>query len=131
MCIRCALFVSFHKLYSSQTPRLSQAKGLEFDSVALIGFFSYIEDRCSGDEWRNALLWLSSTSSLAVTESTEVVSGVRLRDCDYTLHSPQVSDEAMMLYTALTRAKDRSECSMLQVCYCSIKSVFSNMKLFV
>lgn len=123
--------MSFHKLYSSQTTHLSQAKGLEFDSVALIGFFSYIEDRCSGDEWRNALLWLSSTSSLAVTESTEVVSGVRLRDCDYTLHSPQVSDEVMMLYTALTRAKDRRECSMLQVWYCSIKSVFSNLKFLM
>ena len=86
-----------------------EAKGLEFDSVALIGFFSYIENRCSGGEWINVLLWLSSTTSLAVTDSAEMIMGRRLDDCDYRESNPQISDEAMMLYTALTRAKDRSE----------------------
>ena len=65
---------------------------MEFDSVALIGFFSYIEERCSGGEWLNALAWLESTSSLAQTWPTgEVISGTRLQDCDYTLSNPQVS----------------------------------------
>jgi len=109
VCIRCDLFVSFHKYSHTVKPRLSQAKGLEFDSVALIGFFSYIENRCSGGEWVNVLLWLSSTTSLAVTDSAEMIMGRRLDDCDYRLTNPQLSDEAMMLYTALTRAKDRSE----------------------
>ena len=89
-----------------------EAKGLEFDSVALIGFFSYIENRCSGGEWINVLLWLSSTTSLAVTDSVEMIMGRRLDDCDYRESNPQISDEAMMLYTALTRAKDRSEYSL-------------------
>jgi hypothetical protein len=84
-----------------------EAKGLEFDACALIGFFDYIE--CSGgssEAWQNVLRWLSSTSSLTKTSSTgEMVAGVRLEDCDYRLSAPKVSDEAMLLYTALTRAR--------------------------
>jgi len=84
-----------------------EAKGLEFDAVALIGFFSYIEERGSSNEWHNVLRWLSSSSSLTKTSSTgEKIAGVMLEDCDYRLSAPNVSDEAMMLYTALTRARN-------------------------
>ena len=68
-----------------------ESKGLEFDSVCLIGFLQYIEDRCSGAEWKNALLWLFSKTSLSVTSSSEQFFGARLTDCDYTISSPQVS----------------------------------------
>ena len=84
-----------------------EAKGLEFDAVALIGFFSYIEERGSSNEWHNVLRWLSSSSSLTKSSSTgERVAGRMLEDCDYRLSAPNVSDEAMMLYTALTRARN-------------------------
>ena len=84
-----------------------EAKGLEFDSVALIGFFSYIDECGSSEQWTNVLRWLSSSSTLSKTSSTgEKVSGVVLADCDYTLSAPNVSDEAMMVYTALTRARN-------------------------
>ena len=84
-----------------------EAKGLEFDAVALIGFFSYIEERGSSNEWHNVLRWLSSSSSLTKTSSTgEKIAGVMLEDCDYRLSAPNVSDETMMLYTALTRARN-------------------------
>jgi hypothetical protein len=84
-----------------------EAKGLEFDACALIGFFTNIEEAGSKDEWLNALRWLSSSSSLTKTASTgEKVDGLMLTDCDYRLSAPNVSDEAMMLYTALTRARN-------------------------
>lgn len=85
-----------------------EAKGLEFDSVALIGFFAYIEERGSAEQWRNALRWLSSTSSITQTNPTgEKVAGVMLDDCDYTVSHPQIADEAMMVYTALTRSRSQ------------------------
>ena len=85
-----------------------EAKGLEFDSVALIGFFSYIEKRGSAEQWRNVLRWLSSTSSITQTSPTgEKISGVMLDDCYYTISHPQIADEAMMVYTALTRSRSQ------------------------
>ena len=85
-----------------------EAKGLEFDSVALIGFFAYIEERGSAEQWRNVLRWLSSTSSITQTSPTgEKISGVMLDDCDYTISHPQIADEAMMVYTALTRSRSQ------------------------
>jgi len=87
-----------------------EAKGLEFDSVAVVGFFSYFEERGSTNQWQNVLRWLSSTSGVTTTQPTgEVVSGVMLEDCDYTITHPEISDEAMMLYTALTRARNQRE----------------------
>ena len=69
-----------------------EAKGLEFDACALVGFLGYMEDRGSGEEWVNALRWLSSSTTLANTDSTgEVVNGVMLADCDYRLSAPNVS----------------------------------------
>ena len=85
-----------------------EAKGLEYPSVALVGFFQFIEEGGSAEPWTNALRWLSSSFSLTTTESSgEQVAGVRLADCDYTLSHPNVADEAMILYTALTRARER------------------------
>ncbi|KAL7532577.1 hypothetical protein ACHAXR_004716 [Thalassiosira sp. AJA248-18] len=84
-----------------------EAKGLEFDACCLIGFFSFVEERGSSEQWTNVLRWLSSSSSLTKNSSTgEKVAGVMLSDCDYRLSAPNVSDEAMMLYTALTRARN-------------------------
>ena len=71
-----------------------EAKGLEFDACALIGFFGFIEARAESgsDQWQNVLRWLSSSSSLTKTSSTgEKVSGVMLGDCDYRLSAPNVS----------------------------------------
>ena len=85
-----------------------EGKGLEFDSVALIGFCAYIEKRGSAEQWQNALRWLYSKSGLKVSAPTgEQIAGVPLHDCDYTITHPQVADEAMMLYTALTRARSQ------------------------
>lgn len=84
-----------------------EAKGLEFNACALIGFFGFIDELGSKEEWQNVLRWLSSTSSITKTSSTgEKVDGLMLTDCDYRLSAPNVSDEAMMLYTALTRARN-------------------------
>ena len=89
---------------------MREAKGLEFDACALIGFFSFIEECGSSAEWRNVLRWLSSSNGLNITSSpAEIVAGVRLDDCDYKLSAPNVSDEAMMLYTAMTRARNNRE----------------------
>ncbi|CAB9522305.1 Tetratricopeptide repeat and ankyrin repeat containing 1 [Seminavis robusta] len=92
---------------------VSEAKGLEFDAVCLLGFFSYFESRGSGAAWKNALAWLFSTKGLTTTDSSaEVVvfgqgSGFKLEPCDYLLSHPEVEEEAMLLYTALTRARNR------------------------
>ena len=84
-----------------------EAKGLEFDACALIGFFGFIDELGSKEEWQNVLRWLSSSSSITKTCSTgEKIDGQMLTDCDYRLSAPNVSDEAMMLYTALTRARN-------------------------
>jgi len=83
-----------------------EAKGLEFNDVALIGFFSYIHDLGNAREWENALRWLSSSTSLTTTESCEQVQGKQLEDCDYTLTHPEILNQAMLLYTALTRARN-------------------------
>jgi len=80
--------------------------GLEFDSVALLGFFSHFEELGSSKEWKNVMRWLSSDSSLRKTSSDEVVSGVMLEDCDYRLSHPEISSQAMALYTAITRARN-------------------------
>ena len=84
-----------------------EAKGLEFDACALLGFFGHFDELGSNDEWQNVLRWLSSSSNTTKTSSTgEKVDGLMLTDCDYRLSAPNVSDEAMMLYTALTRARN-------------------------
>ena len=88
--------MTLHLLYS----------GLEFDSVALLGFFDYIEELGSSKEWKNVLRWLSSNANLRKTESDEVIAGVRLEKCDYRLSHPEVSSQGMMLYTAITRARN-------------------------
>jgi len=88
-----------------------EAKGLEFESVALVSFFSHFEKCGSGAEWRNVLLWLFSKTGLTTTESAEAISfretgkGQKLQACDYILSHPEVEDQAMMLYTAATRAR--------------------------
>ena len=91
-----------------------EAKGLGFESVALISFFSDFETRChSGPEWRNVFLWLFSKTGMTTTESAETVSfrktgkGQKLQACDYILSHPEVEDQAMLLYTALTRARNK------------------------
>ena len=80
--------------------RVREAKGLEFDACALIGFFSYFERRQSGPQWKNMILWLSSETGLTTTEG-------QFEPCDYLLSHPEVEDEAMLLYTALTRARNK------------------------
>jgi hypothetical protein len=92
-----------------------EAKGLEFESVALLSFFSHFERCGSGAEWRNVLLWLFSETGLTTTESAETVSfretgpgkGQKLNACDYILSHPEIEDMAMMLYTAATRARNK------------------------
>ncbi len=84
-----------------------EAKGLEFDACALLGFFGHFEELGSKEEWQNILRWLSSSSNITRTAGTgEIVDGLMLGDCDYRLSAPKVSDEAMMLYTGLTRARN-------------------------
>jgi hypothetical protein len=90
-----------------------EAKGLEFDAVVLLGFFSYVEQRKSNaPQWRNVLLWLFSSKGITTTESSEIIHvagqgrGQKLESCDYLLSHPEIEDQAMMLYTALTRARN-------------------------
>lgn len=59
-----------------------------------------------GREWENLLLWLSSTTGYTTTESSEKVQGRQLESCDYSLSHPEILDQAMLLYTALTRARN-------------------------
>lgn len=84
-----------------------EAKGLEFNSVALLGFFSYIDQRGMTREWENVLRWLSSTTGITTVDSSERVQGRQLSNCDYSLSHPEILDQAMLLYTALTRARNR------------------------
>lgn len=64
-----------------------EAKGLEFDSVAVVDFFSYFEAIGNKQEWKD---WLSSPTG----------------DFNYILKHPELEDQAMMLYTAITRARN-------------------------
>jgi len=73
-----------------------EAKGLEFDSVVILGFFEYFE-KTSKDEWKNSLRWLFTKKGMTTTESSEVVLGTRLESCDYLLSHPELQDEASML----------------------------------
>ena len=90
-----------------------EAKGLEFDSVVLYGFFSYFEHRNAAPLWRNVLLWLFSETGITTTASSESIvlgnrgRGQKLEPCDYLLSHPEVEDMAMLLYTALTRARNK------------------------
>ena len=106
-----ALKETFHKEgITNDIFGVREAKGLEFDAVALLGFFSYFEHRESATQWRNMLLWLFSSKGITVTESSEEITQVgrsRLESCDYLLSNPEVEDEAMLLYTALTRARNK------------------------
>ncbi|KAL3916623.1 MAG: hypothetical protein SGILL_005094 [Bacillariaceae sp.] len=83
-----------------------EAKGLEFPSVALIGFFSCFENVGSRRIWENAMRWLFSSKSVATTTSAERIQGKPLEDCNYRLPHPEMEDQLMMLYTALTRARE-------------------------
>ena len=75
-----------------------EAKGLEFDACALIGFFEYIEERGSAKQWMNVLRWLSSTSGVTTTNPTgESIAGLLLMDCDYRLSNPEISVSAIGL----------------------------------
>jgi hypothetical protein len=82
-----------------------EVKGLEFEAVALLGFFSYIDNLGSAKEWENALRWLASKTGITTRVSSEKILGRQLEDCDYRLSHPEVLDQAMMLYTALTRVR--------------------------
>jgi len=84
-----------------------EAKGLEFDSVALLGFLSTFENSGCVEEWQNVLRWLSSDKKITVTTSKEKIGGKFLMDCDYTLTCPKLSDQCMLLYTAITRARNK------------------------
>lgn len=82
-----------------------EAKGLEFPSIALVGFFAYFQQLGNQPEWENSIRWLFSTKGITVTESSEKIQGKNLESCDYILSHPEIEDQAMMLYTALTRAR--------------------------
>ena len=82
-----------------------EAKGLEFASVAVIGFFEYFEQQGSCRYWENVLRWLFSDKGITKTESGEKIAGKFLECCDYQLTHPELEDQAMMLYTAMTRAR--------------------------
>lgn len=82
-----------------------EAKGLEFPSVAVIGFFEYFEHLGTLRQWENVIRWLYSEKSLSNTDSGEKISGKYLENCDYLLTVPELEDQAMMLYTAMTRAR--------------------------
>ena len=73
-----------------------EAKGLEFDSVALLGFFELFE-KTSKEEWKNSLRWLFTEKGITTTESSETILGLRLQCCDYLLTHPELQDEASML----------------------------------
>jgi len=82
-----------------------EAKGLEFPSVAVIGFFEYFEQLGTSRQWENVIRWLYSEKSLSNTDSGEKIGGKYLENCDYLLTVPELEDQAMMLYTAMTRAR--------------------------
>lgn len=82
-----------------------EAKGLEFPSIALVGFFQYFQQLGNQREWENVIRWLFSTKGVTTTESAENIQGKNLESCDYVLSRPEIEDQAMMLYTALTRAR--------------------------
>lgn len=93
---------SSHKAGSHRIP----LSGLEFDSVALLGFFTYMDQLGKSREWENVLAWLSSHTGITTVQSSESVNGRRLENCDYNLSHPELLDQAMLLYTALTRARN-------------------------
>jgi len=82
-----------------------EAKGLEFPSVAVLNFWSFFESLDSNRPWENCLRWLHSNKTLSTTESNERIQGKNLENCDYSLAHPEIEDQAMMLYTAVTRAR--------------------------
>ena len=67
-----------------------EAKGLEFDACAVLGFFSYFEKQGNAREWQNVIRWLFSKKGLKDTESSEVVNSARLEPCDYLLSKPEI-----------------------------------------
>ena len=75
-----------------------EAKGLEFASVAVIGFFECFEQLGNSRQWENAIRWLNSSKGITTTESSEKF-GKFLESCDYQLSCPELEDQAMMLYT--------------------------------
>ena len=106
---------------------VSESKGLEFDSVALIGFFGWMAKGGSSEGWSNALRWLSSTSKEFVTDPTgEKVGGTYLAACDYVLSHPEVGDQASELDGAIktddefVSKSDQSQTTLLVVLYTAI-----------
>jgi len=63
-----------------------EAKGLEFKSVALINFFSHFENLGNKYEWKQ---WILGNETP-----------------DYVFTHPELEDHAMLLYTAITRARN-------------------------
>ncbi|CAB9526011.1 Tetratricopeptide repeat and ankyrin repeat containing 1 [Seminavis robusta] len=85
-----------------------EAKGLEYDSVALFQFFDYFDRRKDlGEAWRNALRWMFSKTGVTAMSSNEWFMGKPLDSCDYLLSHPELQDQAAMWYTAITRARNR------------------------
>ena len=82
-----------------------EAKGLEFPSIALIGFFQHFQQLGNQRQWENIIRWLFSTKGVTTTDSAEKIQGKSLENCDYVLSHPEIEDQAMMLYTAMTRAR--------------------------
>jgi superfamily I DNA/RNA helicase len=102
-----ALRADLHKLgIQNDVFGIREAKGLEFNAVALLGFFSYVDGLGNIREWENVLRWLSSSTGITTRQSSEKIQGRHLEDCDYGLSHPEILDQAMLLYTAITRARN-------------------------
>ena len=85
-------WVSCVQSFSSDSSILPFSLSTLITIVAAVGFFEFMEERGSSEEWQNVLRWLSSSTSITKTDSTgEKVSGVLLADCDYRLSAPNVS----------------------------------------
>ncbi|KAL7526058.1 LOW QUALITY PROTEIN: hypothetical protein ACHAWF_001612, partial [Thalassiosira exigua] len=50
--------------------RVHDLRGLEFNACALIGFFGFIKECGSSEQWQNVMRWLSSSISLTRTDNT-------------------------------------------------------------
>lgn len=75
---------------------------LPFTNNIMVWFLSYIEQRGSSEEWKNAFRWLSSTSGITATSPTgEIIAGVSLEDCDYRITHPQIGDEVSRLLSRI------------------------------
>ena len=85
-----------------------EAKCLEFPSIALIGFFQQFQQLGNQRQRENIIRWLFSSKGITATDSAEKIQGKSLENFDYVLSHPEIEDQAMMLYTAITRARGHS-----------------------